>query len=228
MGLMKVAIIDCDLDRSEKTNCAIILSRIIPDSEIIGYTSGSKITDFSKYSGFIITGSAAHANEDIPWIKEVYAAVKEICKTGRPCLACGLGMDIVTDSFGGTLEYGSTRESGFKEVHLKGGSRIFARLPTFLKVYEEHDDLTSQVPENAKILADNEICVQAYKYKNFYCMQFHPEITYDIAKAMAERDKKDIENIMNDVPYNYYVPRGIIANFVKLVAERLVGYPETH
>jgi len=46
-------------------------------------------------------------------------------------------------------------------------------------------------------------CNEAFQFRNFFCIQFHPEITLEVAELMAERDGKDFEIISKNIPERY-------------------------
>ena len=72
------------------------------------------------------------------------------------------------------------------------------------------------LPKNAVELAYNKMGNQAYRIGRFiYCVQFHPEFSYEITKKYAElRYKKGIiknqPNVFKSETSNY-----VITNFIK-------------
>jgi len=213
---MKLAIINCDLDENKETNTSNLLNLIVPDTMIIDYTKGDEVSDFHEFDGFIVTGSRAHINDEYFWIKNIYKAVKKIRLLDKPYLGICFGMDVITDSFGGKVAIKDMHELGFTEIDLEE-TRLFNGIPTPLMVYESHYDATRAIPEGAKIIAKNKNCIQSYIYGNFYCIQFHPEISPKVAKLMAERDGDDLDKIFNGVDLNYEEPIRVLINFYNIV-----------
>jgi GMP synthase-like glutamine amidotransferase len=215
---MKIAIINCDLDESIQTNGGCLLKELFVEVDLINYHEGEVISDFSGYDGFVITGSRAHINQvDLyPWLKNVKKAVYKIEELNKPCLGVCFGMHIVSDVFGGRVEVQATYEVGFKKVLLDNTNKLFYGLNNGCMVYEAHKDYTSLMPIGSTVLAQNELCVQAFQYKNFYCLQFHPEINYSVAKLMAERDGDNLESVLGCVENGYDKSKIIVKNFIEI------------
>jgi GMP synthase-like glutamine amidotransferase len=90
---------------------------------------------------------------------------------------------------------------------------IFEGLPNNIFVFQSHKDIVLTIPKSAKILAENNICIQAFRFQNFLCVQFHPEITYNEAYAMITRDNKSLD-LLSQLNEDYDLPTEIILNFV--------------
>ena len=214
---MEIGIINCDLDESEQTNGGFLINKLIPESTIIDFCGGEVIIDLDQFDGFVITGSRAHITDDLGWINKLNEVVKEIQVKKIPCLGICFGMDIVADVFGGEVKVNFLHEEGFKEIKINNESELFKGLPERMWVYESHHDITSKVPEGAKILAVNETCIQAFSYGNFYCIQFHPEISAKVAQLMTERDEGDVLKVLEDVGADYVLTKKIFNNFLDLI-----------
>lgn len=213
-----IGIIKCDLDENQETNGAHIINSIIPNSEIINFCSGEEIANIKDYQGFIISGSRASYNDDEPWIRTLRKLLLEINEFNIPCLGVCFGMQLIADVFEGQLQNNYVDEEGFSFINIEEGQEtIFKNLSTKLMVFQTHHDAVIDLPRGAILLAKNNNCIQAFQYFNFYGVQFHPEITANIATIMATRDNENVQKKLNGVPKDYELPRKIFENFVRLV-----------
>ena len=67
------------------------------------------------------------------------------------------------------------------------------------------------------VLANSPNYIEAYSLRNFFNVQFHPEILYDTARIMAVRDNKSLKDIMNSTRRNYRLPLMVISNFIRSI-----------
>jgi len=207
-------IINCDANSNEETNTAILLEKLIPDSHILNICNGDNIVDVRKFQGFIITGSKTSLNADLEWIRYLRSTIKQIHNYKIPCLGICFGMQIVADVFGGTVLRNTSSELGFKNVNVDNNYELFRDMPGNFKIYQSHNDTVGRVPEGAEIIARNENRIQGFILDNFYCVQFHPEINSGVAVKMAEKNRCNVDEILNDVGRDYYLPQKVILNFI--------------
>lgn len=216
---MKIAIINCDMDKSEKTNGSVLLRKLIPDAYIIDFCRKERKTNLKQFNGFIITGSVANVTDRIDWIRDLKQLIKKIHKLQKPCLAICFGMELIADMYGGQVMLTNKYQHGFQQIEIKNNNKLFTSLPKKLKVYESHYAVVSKAPSNSTIIAKNKKNIQAFIFANFYCIQFHPEISPTVAKLMALRDKEDFKELLNNIKMNYALPEKIINNFLSIVEE---------
>jgi GMP synthase-like glutamine amidotransferase len=222
--LMHVLIINCDLDKSPITNGASIikseLRRLkIKKITVKNATKGILPTksEPNKYDGIIITGSVAAAYDDYNWIKKLSKLIKEIDKSKIKTLGICFGAQIVAQSLGGSIIKGGGFEEGFRHITINTNGRksaLFKNLPNKLMVYQMHGDLIKRLPNGSVILSKSEKCTEVYMLRNFYCVQFHPEILPNIAMIMCRRDKKNKKKIINNVSMDYKLTSKIFQNFI--------------
>ena len=84
--------------------------------------------------------------------------------------------------------------------------------------YESHQDVVSKLPEGSICLANTIKGNQSFKYSNnIYGVQFHPEFTWDITRALMDiRIKKGVhvDNVHLDKSKNSY---RVLHNFIDIV-----------
>jgi GMP synthase (glutamine-hydrolysing) len=154
------------------TNIERILEKYEALSITIHYRE-APLFDFSKISGVIISGSpqgndiAETHQAHFQWLKDFQKPLIGIC-AGHHVLGC---------LFGAEYFYGKESESGLHSVEITSEDEIFRGLPTFLEVFQMHNDSIS-LPNNFIQLARSSACKnQAMRHvsKPLYTFQFHPE-----------------------------------------------------
>ncbi|MBW3021132.1 type 1 glutamine amidotransferase [Candidatus Woesearchaeota archaeon] len=190
-----IGIINCDLDNNPNTNGASLLNNLIENSEIVNLIEG-EIPSFN-YSGFIITGSRANYNDEYEWISSLRRLILEIDSRNIPCLGICFGMQVIADVFHGSVIQNEIEENGFFRISISDNS-LFENFEEEINVFESHHDVVSEVPINARVIAENENCIQGFQLRNLYGIQFHPEITFDVARLMDERDGTNYSSRVNE------------------------------
>lgn len=225
---MRVLILNCDMDKSRKTNGSSIiknlLSRKYKNARVDIYNSfegnAPKYNELKHYDHVIITGSRASVYEDKKWIHNIKGVIADIDRLGIPTLGICFGFQIVAEAFGGKVVQGEKFIEGFKKINIiEKNIPIFSGISLKDKFYESHKDVLRKMPEEGKVVAKQDKRIEAYVLRNFYCLQFHPEILPDVATIMAERDGKKISKILNGVEADYETPARIIYNFIDIEAE---------
>lgn len=104
-----------------------------------------------------------------------------IFELGLPILGICYGMQLMTQHFGGTVARADQREYGKATLHVQTDSALFASLPEEQVVWMSHGDKVTKQPKGFTIDAVSESCPIASmsnKEKNFYAVQFHPEVRH--------------------------------------------------
>ncbi len=219
---MKTLVLNCDFDKNPSTNGAQLMHAHLADltDAIIKDAFENQIPDESElgsYDCVIITGSRAAVYEGREWIKKLSEVVLAIDRLEIPTLGVCFGSQLIAQSLGGNVENSGKFSEGFARISLNSEGKahwLFNGFPETFDVYHSHGDVATKLPEGSTILATNENCSQAYAIRNFLCVQFHPEITPDVAAAMAARDGKNMEKIMNSVRNDYKIPLNVLFNFI--------------
>ncbi|KXT78819.1 glutamine-hydrolyzing GMP synthase [Streptococcus sp. DD13] len=109
---------------------------------------------------------------------------KGIFELGIPVLGICYGMQLMTHIFGGTVlpagEAGN-REYGQSTLRLRTESPLFADTPLEQIVLMSHGDAVTEIPEGFHLVGDSADCPYAAmenSEKNFYGIQFHPEVRH--------------------------------------------------
>ncbi len=136
--------------------------------------------------GIILGGSHMSAYEEAT--DRAPAAVFE---AGVPVLGICYGMQTMAQQLGGKVEAGHQREFGYAEVRARGHTKLLNGIADFttseghgmLKVWMSHGDKVTEMPPGFKLMASTDSCPiagMADEARNFYAVQFHPEVTHTI------------------------------------------------
>ncbi len=97
-----------------------------------------------------------------------------------PVLGVCYGMQLLNKKFGGDLTPGTTSEYGPARLFIEDDSTLFAGIGGHSQIWMSHTDTVSRLPEGATVMARNEDSIPiALRFcKNWYGIQFHPEVTH--------------------------------------------------
>lgn len=130
----------------------------------------------------LITGSPASVTEVEPWVDRLAEWSSAAIDRGVPQLGVCYGHQLIAYARGGAVEV-NTRgyEIGSVRVALTDAGRadpLLGPLGEDLWFQAVHGDVVSKMPNDAVLLATNEIGVQAYALGDrTWCVQFHPEFS---------------------------------------------------
>ena len=135
-------------------------------------------------SGVILSGGPASVYED-----ETPKAPDAVFKLGVPVLGICYGMQAMAAQLGGQVENSPVREFGYAEVRAHGHSKLLEGIQDringekhgLLDVWMSHGDKVTALPPGFRIIASNDatpIAAIADEARNFYGVQFHPEVTH--------------------------------------------------
>lgn len=129
----------------------------------------------------------------------------QICfDIGCPILGICYGMQTMVKQLGGKVETSNAREFGYAEIRAHGHSNLLKDIQDntndkghgLLDVWMSHGDRVVSIPEGFSIIASNAsspIAAIADQKKQYYGVQFHPEVTHTKqGKAIIHRFVIDI------------------------------------
>ncbi|MBQ6131186.1 MAG: glutamine-hydrolyzing GMP synthase [Selenomonadaceae bacterium] len=131
-----------------------------------------------KPEGIILTGgpqSVYKADSLLPPI--------EIFNLSVPVLGICYGAQAVAKILGGEVKSAVVSEYGKTEVEVVGESKLFAGVEKKSVAWMSHTDRIFSVPENFIVTAATKNCPVAAMEnpaKNFYAVQFHPEVVHTV------------------------------------------------
>jgi len=166
--------------------------------------SDAFVRDFAP-DGIILSGGPSSVYED-----ETPRAPDIVFQLGIPVLGICYGMQTMAAQLGGTVENAAKREFGYAEIRAQGHSallrdiqdRVNAENHGLLDVWMSHGDKVTALPPGFKIVASNAstpIAGMADEARQFYGVQFHPEVTHTLqGRAIIERFVRGICNCASD------------------------------
>jgi len=173
------------------------------------------IKDFSP-DGIILSGGPASVTEEEP-----PRAPQIVFELGVPVLGICYGMQTMAAQLGGIVENATVREFGYAEIQIAENAALFQSISdranaagnNLLDVWMSHGDKVETLPAGFQVMAHNAaspIAAMADETRNFYGIQFHPEVTHTIqGKAIIDRFVHEICGIGHDWNMPDYVEEAV-------------------
>ena len=173
------------------------------------------IRDF-KPRGIILSGGPNSVYEVAD-----FKVPSQVFKLGIPVLGICYGMQSMAEQLGGKVESSNRREFGYAEMRAHGHSALFKGIEDrrnaeghgLLDVWMSHGDKVTELPPGFRIIGSNEstpIAAMADEERNFYAVQFHPEVTHTLkGREIIGRFVHDICGCGNDWNMPDYVAEAV-------------------
>ncbi|MBM7038574.1 glutamine-hydrolyzing GMP synthase [Vibrio ulleungensis] len=135
-------------------------------------------------NGIILSGGPESVTEnDSP------RAPQYVFEAGVPVLGVCYGMQTMSEQLGGKVSGSNEREFGYAQVEVVENCELFKNIEdaiaedgnALLDVWMSHGDKVVEIPSNFTKIAQTDTCpfaAMANEEKNFYGVQFHPEVTH--------------------------------------------------
>ena len=182
------------------------------------------IRDFNP-QGIILSGgpNSVHA-EKTPRAHEC------VFELACPVLGICYGMQTMAQQLGGKVKVADKHEYGYAKVALKNHSQLLDAIEddveasgdALLDVWMSHGDSVVSVPQGFDIIAktkDTPVAAMANNEKQFYGIQFHPEVTH--TKQGARIIKRFIQTICGIE--SQWTSANIVAEQVQLIKDKVGG-----
>lgn len=154
-----------------------------------------------KPEGIILTGgpqSVYNPDSNLP--------PRELFELGVPVLGICYGAQAMAEVLGGEVKPAQVSEYGKTEVELIGNSKLFANVNKKSVAWMSHTDRIFSAPENFTVTAATKDCpIAAMEYKNFYAVQFHPEVVHTVEGAKIFSNFVDICGCKRDWKMSSFV-----------------------
>jgi len=145
--------------------------------------SADEIKQFSPKGIILSGGPETVTSNDTPRANQV------VFEMGIPVLGICYGMQTMTEQLGGKVETSDHREFGFAQIRARGHSQLLKDIEDtitpegygLLDVWMSHGDRVVELPEGFNLISSSEgapIAGIANEEKQFYGVQFHPEVTH--------------------------------------------------
>ncbi|MFA7241147.1 MAG: type 1 glutamine amidotransferase [Sulfuricellaceae bacterium] len=141
--------------------------------------------DVRGFSGLVFMGGPMSVNDDLPWIPQTLALIRQAAQAGIPLLGHCLGGQLIAKALGGSVARNPVKEIGWGEVSLADcpdASAWFGAAQTF-EVFHWHGE-TFALPPGAQLLLSSAHCRnQAFLLDGKHlAMQCHIEMTAEMVK----------------------------------------------
>lgn len=104
---------------------------------------------------------------------------RALFELGVPVLGICYGIQLMGHLLGGRVSKSDHREYGHGILSIRKSGRLFAKLPKKLKVWNSHGDRMIKLPPGFTSIGatdNSEFAVIEDRQRNFYGIQFHPEV----------------------------------------------------
>ncbi len=145
-------------------------------SEVVPFDISIEKIKEKNPKGIIFTGGPASVFAD-----DSPKCDLEIFNLGVPILGICYGMQLMTITLGGEVEKASKREYGVTSVNIDNNSLLFKGFNSTNNFLMSHTDFVKTLPDGFRNIASTPSCPNAgmeNKEKNFYGIQFHPEVVH--------------------------------------------------
>jgi GMP synthase-like glutamine amidotransferase len=152
---------------------------------------GERLPDWREYDAIVAMGGPMSANDDadLPWLTDEKRTIGEAVRAGKPFWGVCLGVQLLAASLGARVYPGSEPEVGILPVELTLDGLVdlvFEGLPHEVLTLQWHGD-TFDLPHDAVRLAGSPAYPnQAFRVHNAYGVQFHLEVSGEMAREWAE------------------------------------------
>lgn len=171
--------------------------------------------------GIILSGGPASA-----FIENTPRAPQIVFELNVPVLGICYGMQVMAAQLGGRVENANQREFGYAELLIEdcklfGGisDRIDSDGQAILDVWMSHGDNVVALPTGFKVVAHNAatpIAAMADEMRQFYGLQFHPEVTHTL------QGKTIIEHFVHNIcaaGYDWNMPDYVAESISRIQAK---------
>ena len=133
-------------------------------------------TNLNNYSAIVVFGGPMSANDNNEFMNKEIDWIGQVLQSEVPFLGICLGAQILVKYLGCKVEKNLNEfsEIGFYKIQpTENGIKLFQSQDVFYQFHTEGFEL----PSGCELLAKGDIFTnQAFRYKNCYGLQFHPEV----------------------------------------------------
>lgn len=165
------------------------------DYVVYDVQQGEYPADIDEVDAYLITGSKAGVYEDKPWIATLMAFVRELHRRRKKLVGICFGHQLVAQALGGKTEKSPKGWGvGLHTHRFHSTPPWHDQVDLELDILVSHQDQVVEVPENAKVLAGSEFCLNAVCQIDDHILTFqgHPEFVSDYAREIMNHRREMI------------------------------------
>jgi GMP synthase (glutamine-hydrolysing) len=171
-----IAILDFGSQYSE------LIARRIRETQVYSevlpfYTTASELAKFNP-KGIILSGGPSSVYD-----QGAPSSDPEIWNLGVPILGVCYGMQLMVQQLGGTVARAERGEYGKANLAIDDPTNLLTNVDDAAIMWMSHGDSVVQMPEGFETLAhtaNTPVAAIANLEKNFYGVQFHPEVAHSV------------------------------------------------
>ncbi len=152
---------------------------------------GEPLPDHTGFDAIVAMGGPMSVNDEdqYPWLRDEKRLIGDAVRKGVPYWGACLGVQLLAASLGARVYRGHEPEVGLLPVSLTDAGRsdpVLEGLPETFTTLQWHGD-TFDLPEGAVLLARSTAYPnQAFRSERAYGVQFHLEVSLEMARPWAE------------------------------------------
>jgi len=152
---------------------------------------GEPLPARGSFDAIVAMGGPMSANDEeaLPWLRDEKRLIADAVRAGMPYFGVCLGVQLLASSLGARVYTGPEPEVGLLPVELTAEGRddpVLGSLPEGVLTLQWHGD-TFELPDGAVLLASSPAYEnQAFRFRRAYGVQFHLEISNEMAREWAE------------------------------------------
>ncbi len=151
----------------------------------------------NDYSLLVVLGAPESANDDLDYLKNEMALIRQFVEKQRPVLGICLGSQLIAKSFGAQVFRGKRKEIGFyHDLCIENTSKLFSGFANPFTVFHWHGD-TFELPQNAvRLVSSKDYENQAFLLGTAVGVQFHIEVTNQMINLWLDTSEE-----LSSTPY---------------------------
>ncbi len=150
--------------------------------------------DISVYSGLVMMGGPMSVNDDLPWISDEVALIKQAMVNNLPVLGHCLGGQLISKALGATVKANPVKEIGWGDVVVRDEQALSLFGVSGFESFHWHGE-TFDLPKGAKHILASQYCQnQAYVIGNAIAFQCHIEMTEEMVKTWCENGREELKS----------------------------------
>ena len=157
--------------------------------QLIKIDSGDAVpSSASAYAGLVFMGGPMSVNDDLPWIPEVEALIRDAFAIDIPLLGHCLGGQLISRALGAVVSRNPAKEIGWGEVQVSDNdiARDWFGDVRHFSAFHWHGE-TFSLPQDATHVLSSAHCVnQAWAIGKHLALQCHVEMTAEMIAVWCE------------------------------------------